>query len=137
MALRTVATLAAAAALALGLAACGTPQQQCINTVTRDLRVVDGLIEQTQTNLNRGYALEDVTVWRTEWVECGPLRTDKNGKPLPPRMCLDEVPETRTQPKAIDLEAEARTLRQLKVKRDQLARNAAPAIAACRAQYPE
>lgn len=119
------------------LAACGTPQEQCISGVTRDQRVVERLITTSEANLARGYALEDVTVWRTEWVECGPLRTDKNGKPLPPRMCLDEVPETRTQPKAIDLEAEARTLRQLKVKRDQLARNAAPAIAACRAQYPE
>jgi len=119
------------------LAACGTPQEQCISGVTRDQRVVERLITTSEANLARGYALEDVTVWRTEWVECGPLRTDKNGKTLPPRMCLDEVPETRTQPKAIDLEAEARTLRQLKVKRDQLARNAAPAIAACRAQYPE
>ncbi len=119
------------------LAACGTPQEQCISGVTRDQRVVERLITTSEANLARGYALEDVTVWRTTWVECGPPGKDKNGKPLPPRMCLDEVPETRTKPKAIDLEAEARTLRQLKVKRDQLAQSAAPAIAACRAQYPE
>jgi hypothetical protein len=35
------------------LTACGTPQEQCINSVTRDMRVVDRLIAETEANLAR------------------------------------------------------------------------------------
>jgi len=126
------------ALLFLGLAACGTPQQQCINTVTRDLRVVDGLIEQTQTNLNRGYALEDVTTYRPVWRDCGPLRPPKEGeKPQPPRLCLDDEAVTVQRPQAIDLDAESHKLTTLKAKRKQLAKQAEASIRACQTQYPE
>jgi hypothetical protein len=127
-------------ALGLGLAGCGTPQQQCINKVTRDLRTVDRLIVETQGNLQRGYALEEVTTYRTVWVACEsrPIRNaDGTVSYAPPRMCLDDRPETTTRPKAIDLAAEARTLDSLKAKRRSLARDAEAPIAQCKAQYPE
>lgn len=121
------------------LAACGTPQEQCIARVTRDLRVVDRLIAETETNINRGYAMEEVTVWRMEWVVCAPPPPPpKPGmKPPPPRMCMDREPDTVLRPKAIDIAEESRKLKQLKDKRAQLSRDATPLIEQCRIAYPE
>ena len=117
------------------LAACGTPQEQCIARVTRDLRVVDRLIAETETNINRGYAMEEVTVWRMEWVVCAPPKPGM--KPPPPRMCMDREPDTVLRPKAIDIAEESRKLKQLKDKRAQLSRDATPLIEQCRIAYPE
>ena len=128
------------AVLAL-LAACGTPQQQCIGAATRDLAVVDRLITEAEGNLARGYGFETVTAYATRWVPCGPPPPPPppaHGEDPPkPRLCLDEVPETVRQPIALDLEAEARKLAGLTAKRAALAREAAPRIAACKADYPE
>ncbi|NHB76213.1 hypothetical protein [Rhodobacter calidifons] len=118
------------------LAACGTPQEQCISRNTRDLRTVDRLIQEAEGNLARGYAFETVTVYETYWTTCE--RPAREGQPAPPpRPCLDERPVTRQQPKAIDLKEEARKLDSLKEKRKELARQAEKVIAACKAQYPE
>ncbi|ABA79859.1 hypothetical protein GQF56_03710 [Rhodobacter sphaeroides] len=123
------------------LAACATPQERCISQVTRDLRVVDALIQEGELNLARGYAIEEVTDYRTEWVQCGPpiVRYRPDGKRVvyPARHCFDQVPYTVRQPKAIDLASQARTLEQLKRKRAELARAAGPAVQQCRATYPE
>ena len=122
--------------LLFALFACGTPQEQCIARETRDLRVVDRLIEETQGNLQRGYALEEITIERTVWVDCTPQV--KKGDPKPePKLCLDEVSDTITRPKAIDLAAEQRTLDSLLVKRRDLARAAERVISACKEAYPE
>ena len=119
------------------LAACGTPQEQCISQNTRDLRTVDRLIKESEGNLARGYAFETVTVYKDEWVYC-PQRPVAEGQPVPPpRLCLDERPVTEQRPKAIDLNEEARKLASLKEKRKSLARQAEKVIAACKAQYPE
>jgi hypothetical protein len=118
------------------LAACGTPQEQCIGRATRDLRTVDRLIAETQANLDRGYALETITVYEDDWTWCRSPRL-RDGTPTPPHLCLDDRPVTKTRPKAIDLTAEARKLDSLKAKQRELARAAQPQIAACRAQYPD
>lgn len=119
------------------LAACGTPQEQCINRNTRDLRTVDRLIAESEGNLDRGYAYESVTVYEPYWTTC-PQPKPPAGEPLPrPRMCLDERPVTEERPKAIDLDEEARKLASLKVKRKELARRAEAVIAQCKAEYPE
>lgn len=122
------------------LAACGTPQQQCINRETRDLRVVERLIAAAQGNLDRGYAFEEVTVYTTEYVDCTPQVVVPAGAPVPavePRLCLDEVPETIRRPVAIDLVAEQRKLDSLIVKRRDLTARAQDVIVACKAAYPE
>lgn len=123
------------------LAACGTPQERCIGGVTRDLRTVDRLIEETEGNIRRGYAYQETTVYVTRWVRCdGPPRPPKEGQPAEPpkpRMCLDDEPQTVRKAVAIDLAAEAKKLEGLKAKRAQLAKAAEPAIRQCRAQYPE
>lgn len=119
------------------LAACGTPQEQCITRNTRDLRTVDRLIAESEGNLVRGYAFETVTVYEDYWAYC-PQAPVAEGEPAPPpRLCRDERPVTEKRPKAIDLNEEARTLASLKEKRTSLARQAEKVIAACKAQYPE
>lgn len=118
------------------LAACGTPQERCISRETRDLRVVERLAEETRLNIDRGYAMEEYTVIVPEWEQCE-QRFDKEGKPLPPRMCLEDREETRTRPVAIDLNAESAKLESLLAKRDQLRREAASRVESCRQLYPE
>lgn len=120
-----------------GLAACGTPQEQCISRNTRDLRTVDRLIAETQGNLDRGYAFETITVYEDYWTSCPQPPVTEGQTPPPPRLCLDERPVTEQRAKAIDLNEEARKLDSLKVKRRQLAQAAEAVIAQCKAEYPE
>ena len=123
------------AAFAL-LSACGTPQEQCIASVTRDMLLVDRLITEAEGNLKRGFAFEDVTVSVPVWINCGPRPTVDN--PTPPRhMCLDSREQTTRRAVAIDLKAEQVKLDGLKAKRQQQAKTAAQPIAQCKAQYPE
>ena len=123
-------------ALMLLLAACGTPQEQCIRYNTRDLRTVDRLIVETQGNLDRGYAIETVTEYEDYWGYCA--QPQLSGTPeVPPRLCMKERAVTVDRPKAIDLNDEARKLDSLKVKRRELARQAEAVIAQCKAEHPE
>jgi hypothetical protein len=124
------------ASLAL-LAACGTPQEQCIARNTRDLRTVERLIVETQGNLDRGYALETVTRYEDYWDTCFEPSVVNGQTTLVPRRCLKERSYTEQRAKAIDLNAEAKKLESLKVKRRELARAAEPLIARCKAEYPE
>jgi hypothetical protein len=119
------------------LAACGTPQEQCISRNTRDLRTVDRLIVETEGNLQRGYALETVTRYEDYWDTCLDRVVVGDHVGIQPRMCLRERSYTEQRPRAIDLNAEAQKLESLKVKRTELARAAAPVIAQCKVDYPE
>jgi hypothetical protein len=119
------------------LAACGTPQEQCINRGTRDLRVLEKLIAETQGNLTRGYAIEEYTVTVPVWQRCSAL-SPAPGQPAPPAFfCFKPETQTRTRPKAIDLTAESAKLQSMLERRDQMVRAAEPLIAQCKAQYPE
>lgn len=120
----------------LVLAACGTPQEQCISANTRDLQVVDRLIRETEGNLDRGYGLETVTVYQPQWVDCTPLPTKAVPKPQP-QMCFEDVPVSVRKEVALDLNAEAAKLQSLKAKRASLAKAAESVIAQCKAKYPE
>lgn len=118
------------------LAACGTPQERCVNRNTRDLRTVEKLIPEVQANLDRGYAYEEYTVTIPVWRECvvhsnDPAIADTT------RPCLEDAEETRTRPVAIDLNAERAKLESLYQKRDQLQREAQSVVAQCKQQYPE
>ena len=119
------------------LAACGTPQEQCIARETRDLRVLDRLIAETQGNIDRGYALVEVQVERNRWVLCPAPPTVEGAPPAKPRMCLDDYFETETRPRAINLAVEADKLSSMMAKRTSTAKAAERPIAACRAAYPE
>jgi hypothetical protein len=128
--------ISAALALAL-LAACGTPQEQCIARNTRELRTIDRLIAETQGNLDRGYALERITITEDYWDTCYDEAVVDGQPVLKPRLCLEERSYTVERPKAIDPAAEARKLDGLKAKRRDLARQAEPLIAQCKVEYPE
>jgi hypothetical protein len=123
------------AVLAL-LAACGTPQEQCIRQNTRDLRTVERLIAETQGNLDRGYAYETITEYDDYWAYC-PQPQVPGTTPIPDSLCLKERAVTVQRPKAIDLNDEARKLESLKTKRVELSRRAEALIASCKEQYPE
>lgn len=121
----------------VALTACGTPQQQCIGSVTRDMRVVDGLIAEAEANISRGYAIEETVQVRKQFVDCGmPEPTAENPNPRPEK-CLQEVPYETRRPVAIDLNAEQAKLASLRTKRAAQGASAAPQIAACQAAYPE
>ena len=120
----------------LALASCGTPQQECIRMVTRDLIVVDQLIAKTQGNLDRGYAFEDRVITMPAFVDCTPDATKANPRPRA-ATCFEDVSHTVTQPVAIDLSAEQVKLNGLQAKRAQLAKASGPAVADCQARYPE
>ncbi len=120
--------------LPLILIACGTPQEQCIDTATRDMRVVDRLIAQSEATLARGYAIEEKTIYMPTWVNCA----RRHGPDTPkPRLCLKDVPQTIRSAVAVDLTAEAAKRDSLKAKRAAQAKAAATAIKACKAQFPE
>lgn len=132
--------IAPAIALVALLAACGTPQERCIARETRDLRILDRLIDETEGNLARGYAIEEYTVEITVVGQCavhGRIGPDGTREPTRFEPCFDEREITRTRPKAIDLGLERQKLASLQVKRRDLARAAAAAIAACKAEFPE
>ncbi len=118
------------------LAACGTPQEQCINAATRDMRIVDGLIAETAGNIARGYAYVSVTEFHPEFIDCTPDATLENPDPAH-RQCWEQVPTTLQKPVAIDLNAEAQKLASLQQKRATQARAAVATIAECRRVYPE
>jgi hypothetical protein len=121
---------------------CATPYESCVAAATRDLRVLDGLIAQSEATLARGYAIDRVQVFEARWERClepPTPATDAEGKPLPmvETLCLENVPVTREQPRAVDLEAERRLLGQLRDKRADLAARAEREIARCRTLHPE
>lgn len=133
---------APALALTAALTACGTPQEQCIATNTRELRTVERLISETEANLARGYAIETREVSRPAWVVCGytPQKPRKPGAEPPPpkpRYCFDEVTETVRDEVAIDPAAERRKLAGLIERRKALSARAEAVVAACREKYPE
>ena len=118
------------------LAACGTPQEQCIGAATRDMRVVDRLIAEVQGNLVRGYGYETITVFNPEWQDCTPRATDADPDPQP-KLCFEDVPQTARKAVAIDLNAEASKLKSLQQRRDLQARASAGLVADCRVRFPE
>ncbi|MGV8988083.1 MAG: hypothetical protein ACOH2H_17570 [Cypionkella sp.] len=124
------------AAALLTLAACGTPQEQCIRLASHDVIVLDRLIAETQGNLSRGYALVETVETRTVFRPCnmGPSPT---GRMSGHSMCDDDIERTVITPVAIDLKAEAAKLASMQERRAQIARGLMPAINECKARYPE
>lgn len=115
----------------LPLVAACSEQQMCISRATKDLRQVQSFVAEAEGNLARGYALVEKEYIDYDLEKCGEKEDSS------PIYC--RVPEirTRTQPKAIDLDAEAAKLAALKKKEAQLQLQAEAATEACIAQYPE
>ena len=113
-----------------GLAACASPEDQCRLDATKDLRVVNDLIEESEATLARGYALEESPQVRISTGFC--LRPSDNFG-----VCSAVRDESRPRPVSVDLDEEARKLESLKKKRDELRRAAEPRIVACLAALPQ
>lgn len=125
-----------AASVLLALSACGTPQQQCITHVSRDVNILDRLISETQANIARGFAYVETEVDVPMWVPCADAPDGTGARPHV-QMCDDGRTVTVRKPVAIDLTAEAAKLASMQKRRTELVKTIAPAIAQCQAQYPE
>lgn len=120
------------------VAGCGTPQERCVSGATRDLRVVDQLIVQTQGNLDRGYALVEEMRSADRWVVCAPARPATATEPARrAEMCLQEYSFSVVEPRAVNLADQRVTLAELKKKRADLDKASWPAVASCKLSYPE
>ena len=116
------------------VAACATPREQCINDVTRESRVLSGLIAETQQNIARGYALEEVQEVRVVRTTCTGTNEDGSTFTFP---CEETQTIERDVPVAIDLNAERAKLESLLERQAQLQRSTDAAIQQCIAAYPE
>ncbi len=102
----------------LVLGACAAPQTQCQRALTRDMRTVDSLIVETQTNLARGFRY--VTTIRDSRVNLGVGFCSRRSNV---GVCLgNDFPITQREAVAIDPEAERRKLDSLQVQRTQFQR---------------
>lgn len=116
------------------LAACATPREQCISSATRDTRVLSSLINETQANLARGYALEQRQDIRTVSGTCRGRNAD--GSTFLFR-CDETETFTTTVPVAIDLNAEQAKLVSLQERFVQTQAASNQAVAQCIALNPE
>ena len=116
------------------LAACASPQQQCLTNVTKELRVNAFLIAQTQANLDRGYAIDRQQRVSRGFDMC--RERDRDGT-VSTTLCRTTQVRDVNVPQAINLEVERDTLDQLLARRANLEKQAAAATAQCRALYPE
>lgn len=118
----------------LALAACATPQETCISSANRDLRVINGLIAETRANIERGFAVNEVQ-------EVVSVRDTCKGKTETGEeftfSCNRPETVTNREPVAIDLNAEKAKLESLEQRQLQLQANQQAVIAQCRAQFPE
>ena len=119
--------------LVLGLGACATPREACIAGASRDLSVVRGLISVSEGNLARGYATKRVETQAVYSVIC----PGTGGKHGPIRWCERSHTFYKSVPIAIDLTAERRKLKDLRIKERQLSSRAGAAIQQCEQTYPE
>ena len=129
-------TLTALACLIV--AACGTPQEQCISRNTREYRTVSSLLAEVEGNLARGYAWAERPVTRLGVGHCRDFVRSKDGRVVPTyRTCFRDVTEIERYRVPIDPAAETRKRDNLAARKAQLARPAAAAVDACKATYPE
>lgn len=115
----------------LGLAACASPQELCIQKAGANLRVVENLIRETRGNLARGFAIETRQVLMTEEQVVG---QDADGEDI----VIDSVvAEDERVPVAIDLVAEQSKLDSLVARRAELVSQQNAAVQQCVALYPD
>lgn len=116
-------------ALAL-IAACATPQEQCISTASNEVRSMQKLIHTTQGNIARGYAIHR----HTESYQVPDICHDKNKKPY---RCFDTEYRTIETPVTINIAEERRKLAGLKNRLPAATRKMRAGVANCQAQFPQ
>ena len=126
--------LAIALPALLVLAACATPREACVAAATREGRVVDALVAQTQGNLNRGFAIEERQEVRVRRATCEGEAEDGTTFEV---SCQKTDTVTVRDAVAIDLTAERAKLESLLERQRQNQINAQSAIQQCIAVHPE
>jgi len=116
--------------LTLGLAACGTPREQCVATATRDLTVINQLVAETELNLARGYSVKREPSIRTGLEVCVSPKREHFV------FCTTQEATVKEVPVAINPSDERAKLVSLRAKQAELNANAAARIRQCEAQYP-
>lgn len=117
---------------ALLLTACTDPRAVCLNEATKDLRIVQALIADTEATIERGYAIqtETRTVIYTNFC-VGTGRRDGSFT-----FCNYPYPVTTKTPVAVDLNAERAKLRSLQSKERELKRESKIAARRCELEFP-
>ena len=124
--------------LALALGACATPRERCVDQASHDLRVVDGLIAQLQTNIARGYGAQTYVTSSPDILACGGMGFwGRPGYFAQPGFCYGGVPEKHTVAVPIDIAEAKRQLADLKRKRMELQARTADGLSQCNALYPQ
>jgi len=116
-------------ALAL-IAACATPQEQCINTASNEVRTMQKAISKTEGNIARGYAIHR----SQEPYQVTDICYNKDKKPYP---CFHTQYRTIETPVTINVAEERRKLAALKRHLPAAMRRMETGIRNCRIQYPE
>lgn len=115
---------------ALLLAACGTPQERCVDRGTKELQTVETRIAEIRANLDRGYALHQTREPYRHFTWC----RNANGKLY---HCWETDFRWVEVPVAIDADLEQRKLEALQKRLPMLREEAAETRQSCVAQYPE
>jgi hypothetical protein len=125
------------------LAGCTPPLDWCIAQATRDQRAVERRIAEAEANLARGYAIDEVEVTESRYVLCRdePGNVLSDGVTAAPSagvsLCWEDFTRLERRRRAIEPAEERHRLAALRSEAAALARAAAPAVAACRARYPQ
>ncbi|MFV0293909.1 MAG: hypothetical protein ACK5II_12150 [Paracoccus sp. (in: a-proteobacteria)] len=120
------------------LAACGTPQENCIRKNTREYRVLSNMLTETEANLARGYAWKEREVIRTEMDFCQRPFHDRDGNVrILQYSCWRNVTDTERYRVPIDPAAEQRTQANLTEKLKTETIRANEAVRQCKVAYPE
>lgn len=116
-------------ALAL-IAACATPQEQCINTAANEVRAIRSGISTAQGNITRGYAIHR----QTQSYQVPSVCFDAEKKPY---RCFEFDTRTIETPVTINVADEKRKLASLKKRLPTATREMNAGVASCRVQFPE
>lgn len=131
-------TFVAVTVIPLFLAACGTPQERCINRNTDEFRTVSRLLAEVEGNLARGYAWEERQVVRDRLTQCRTVYRDKDGNArIGYEPCWRDYVDTERYRVPIDPAAEERKRTNLSARKEALSGRAAQVVEACKAAFPE
>ncbi|MDO5656934.1 MAG: hypothetical protein Q4G36_01215 [Paracoccus sp. (in: a-proteobacteria)] len=120
------------------LAACGTPQENCIRQNTREYRAVSGLLAETEANLARGYAWQERQVTRTRFTDCQRVLRSRDGaRRVETYPCWRDYTDVERFRVAIDPAVEERKRANLAERVATLGARNDQVLRQCAAAYPE
>jgi len=118
----------------LGLTACMSPRDSCINDAQRQLSLIDSQIATARGNIERGYALASVQDVRVIRTTCTGTNQDGSTFTFP---CQETRTVDRQEPVAINVSEERAKLADLQQRRGPLATATNARIEQCIAIHPE